>query len=94
MPGTTPQSAIDNWGERPAIVMPGVRITQAVLDAAKAGRGTLDEVRWVRGIFEAAGVSVEPHKVELNEISRLRSRAEDLMRQASLLEALIKGEPQ
>lgn len=94
MSGTTPQSAIDNWGEQPAIVMPRVKITQAVLDAAREGRGALANVRAVRAILEAAGLEVEPHPVELEEIERLRASGAGMLKAADDLEKLIRGRAQ
>lgn len=69
-----------------------VEITQAVYDAARCGRAHLADAEFVRGIFEAAGIRVQPQRAELEEVARLRDAAANLVRQADCLQSLITPE--
>lgn len=63
-----------------------VAITTEVLDALNLGRHDLVAVQRVRRIFEAAGLPVRPHQLEIAEVARLRDMAAGIARDADDME--------
>lgn len=62
-----------------------VHISQEMID--NAGGGPLPEcVRRVRFILEDAGCVVAPHEVEIQEASKLRAQAHELIKEANRLD--------